>query len=221
MCIFTVHEEFKCIAQTTCYGLCLVRAAQKQTKMYTTVNHYVPSIPFTVYGAVRSLFLPCPPLQQAQHPQSGIEHTVMFKDHLIEGVQRQSASRICVLQCSHGHVQPVGLVTQGRLLGCNHFNSLLHHKNKKHMSTLKRAKTIILRDPLNQIRNINCHHLPQPLPLVSGLTRRRPFWSTAGKFHGRSWRSPRPPLTDPSSQPPRILSFRTLLPQDQAPPESS
>lgn len=120
----------------------------------TTVNHYLPSVPFTVYGAVRSLLLPCPPLQQAQHSQSGIEHIVMFKDHLIEGVQRQSTSRICVLQCSHGHVQPVGLVTQGRLLGCDHFHSLLHHKNKKHISTLKRAKASIFRDPLNPNRNI-------------------------------------------------------------------
>lgn len=108
----------------------LMACAQKLYKSYTTVNHYLPSVPFTVCGAERSLLLPCPPLQQAQHPQSGIEHIVMFKDHLIEGVQRQATSRICVLQCSHGHVQPVGLVTQGRLLGCDHFNSLLHHKNK-------------------------------------------------------------------------------------------
>lgn len=33
MCIFTVHEELKCIAQTTSCGLCLVSAAQKQYKL--------------------------------------------------------------------------------------------------------------------------------------------------------------------------------------------
>lgn len=77
---------------------------------------------------MKSLFLSCPPLQHAQHGERGIEHTAVFKDHLVEGVQRQSTGRICMLQRRHGRVEAVGLVAQRRLFGCYHFNSLLEYK---------------------------------------------------------------------------------------------
>lgn len=85
---------------------------------------------------VKSLFFPYP-LQHPHHTKSSIEHSVMFKGHFIEGVQRQSTSWICVLQCSQGYVQAVGLVAQRRLLSCDHFKCLLNNKNKN-ISALER-----------------------------------------------------------------------------------
>lgn len=79
---------------------------------------------------VKSLFFPNPSLQHATQSKRGIEHSVMFKDHLIKGVQRQATCRICVFQCGHGHVQAVGLVAERRLLGCDNFNCLLDNENK-------------------------------------------------------------------------------------------
>ena len=58
----------------------------------------------------------------------------MFKDHLVKGFQRQATGWISMFQCSHGHVQAVGLVAQRRFLGRDDFNCLLQD-NKRNIST--------------------------------------------------------------------------------------
>lgn len=93
--------------------------------------------------SVKSLFLPYPLLQHSQHPKSSIEHIVMLKDHLIESVQRETPRWICMLQCSHGHVQTVGLVAQRGLRGCDHFKCLLNNKNNN-ISTLDGASSLCI-----------------------------------------------------------------------------
>lgn len=79
---YDVHITVHITDCTSSYGLCHVVA--------TAVNHCFlkNNIYILCNLTVQSLFLPCPPLQHLQHPKKSIDHAIMFKGHLIEGVQR-------------------------------------------------------------------------------------------------------------------------------------
>lgn len=74
---------------------------------------------------------PLPPLEHFKEAETGFEEPIMLEDHLMKSIERQIATGVRMFESGDGCVEAVGLISQWRVLGGDHFQHMLPEKRAR------------------------------------------------------------------------------------------